>query len=106
MTSQPSRPNPEAGSLRLLRAAALVTVLAGAVGSVALMLRAGHRNPSRMLLTLFAFWVLSPFIALVWAHAVSKRWPALTRATLYGVMMVVTLCSLAIYATVALGPPR
>jgi len=106
LTAKPSRPKPDAGSFHRLRTAALIAVLAGAAGSVALMLRAGHRNPSRILLALFAFWVLSPFIALVWAHSVSKRWQALTRATLYGMMMLLTLGSVAIYAAVALGPPR
>jgi hypothetical protein len=81
-------------------------VLAGAVGSVGLMLRAGHGNPSRLLLVLFALWVLSPFIALVLANMVSKRWSVLTRATLYTVMLVLTSGSLAIYGDVALGPPR
>jgi len=36
------------------------------------MLRAGHQNPSRVLLVLFAIWVLSPFVALVFALIVSK----------------------------------
>jgi hypothetical protein len=70
------------------------------------MLHAGHRNPSRLLLVLFALWVLSPFIALVLANMVSKRWSVLTRATLYTVMLVLTVGSLAIYGDVALGPPR
>ena len=45
-------------------------------------------------------------MALVLAHVVSKRWSALTRATLYSVMLVLTLGSLAMYRDVALGPPR
>jgi len=71
-----------------------------------LMLRVGHRNPSRILLTLFGIWVLSPFLALVWASLVSKRWPALTRTTLYVMMLFLALASLASYADVAFGPPR
>ena len=89
-----------------LRAVALTLVLAGAVGSLGLMLYAGRRNSSRVLLVLFALWVLSPFIALVFANVVSKRWSALSRATLYSVMLILTLGSLAIYGDVALGPPR
>jgi hypothetical protein len=95
MTSKVSR------LLGLLRA-----TVAGAAGSLGLTLRVGHRNNSRILLMLFGIWVLSPFIALVSAGVVSKRWPVLTRATLYGVMLVLTLGSLAIYGGVALGPPR
>jgi hypothetical protein len=106
MTPKVSRGRTEGGFLGLLHAAALIAVLAGAVGSVCLMLRAGHRNPSRLLLVLFALWVLSPFIALVLANMVSKRWSVLARATLYTVMLVITVGSLAIYGDVALGPPR
>ncbi|MGO9273301.1 MAG: hypothetical protein ACLQOO_24205 [Terriglobia bacterium] len=105
-TSEVSRGRPEGGFLGLLRAAALIAVLAGAAGSVGLTLHAVRRNDSRILLVLFALWVLSPFIALVLANVVSKRWSALTRATLYGVMLALTLGSLAIYGEVALGPPR
>ena len=106
MTSKVSRRRTEGGFLGILHSAALIAVLAGAVGSVGLMLHAGHRNPSRLLLVLFALWVLSPFIALVLANMVSKRWSVLTRATLYTVMLVLTVGSLAIYGDVALGPPR
>ena len=106
MTPSVSQRRTEGGFLGLLHAAALIAVLAGAVGSVGLMLRAGHHNPSRLLLVLFALWVLSPFIVLVLADMVSKRWPVLTRGTLYTVMLVLTVGSLAIYGDVALGSPR
>lgn len=106
MSSKVSRGGPEGGFLGLLRAVALISVLAGAVGSVGLTLHAGRRNDSRILLVLFALWVLSPFMALVLANMVSKRWSVLTRATLYSVMLVLTLGSLAIYGVVALGHPR
>jgi hypothetical protein len=105
-TSEVSRGRPEAGFLVLLRAAALIAVLAGAAGSLALMLHAGRRNDSRVLLVLFTIWVLFPFVALVVADVVSKRWSVLTRATLHSVMLVLTLGSLAIYGDVALWPPR
>jgi hypothetical protein len=106
MTSNVSRGRTAGGFLGLLHAAALIAVVAGAVGSVGLMLRAGHRNPSRLLLVLFALWVLSPFIALVLVNMGSKRWSVLTQATLHTVMLVLTVGSLAIYGDVALGPPR
>lgn len=93
-------------SLSVLRTAALIALPAGAAGSIALMLRAGHRNPSRVLLILFTIWVLSPFVALVFAIIVSKSWSVITRATLYAVVLVLTVTSLAIYGDVALGPPR
>ena len=105
MTSKVSRGRPEGGFLGRLRAAALIAVLVGAGGSVGLMLRAGHRSP-RLLLVLFAIWVLSPFMALVLANVVLKRWSVLTRATLYSVTLVLTLGSLAIYGDDALRHRR
>ena len=106
ITSKASRAWPERRFLGLLRRATLIAVLARAAGSLGLMFYAGRRQNSRILLLLFAIWVLSPFIALLWANVVSKCWSILTRATLYSVMLVLTLGSLAIYGDVALGPPR
>jgi hypothetical protein len=106
MASNESQGKSEARFLIVLRDAALIALLVGAVGSVGLMLRAGHRNPSRLLIILFTFWVLSPFMVLVLANVVSKRWSVLTRATLYVVMLVITFGSLAIYGALAFGPLR
>ena len=91
------------GGFSGLRAAALIAVLAGTTGSVGFLLRAGQRTP-RLLLVLMAIWVLSPFIALVLANVVSKRWSVFTRATLYCVTLVLTLGSLAIYGALILPP--
>jgi len=101
-----SQGKPAPGFLGVLRAAALIALPAGAAGSLGFMLRAGHQNPSRVLLVLFAIWVLSPFVALVFALIVSKDWSVLTRATLHGVILILTVSSLAIYGDVAFGPPR
>src|SRR5713226_4949856 len=94
----------EDGFLGRLRATGLIAVLFGAAGSVGLMLRAGH--PPLFLRVLFLIWVLSPFAALLLADMVSKRWPVLTRATLYSVMLVITVGSLAIYGHDALWPRK
>ena len=106
ITSKTSRGKGEDGLLGLLRTAALIAAVAGAAGSTGLMLRVGHRNNSRMLLLLFGIWVLSPFMSVVLATLVSRRWSVLTRTTLYGGMLVLTAGSLAIYGDVAFGPPR
>lgn len=93
----------------LLRTVALIAVVAGATGSIGLLLRVGYRNDAVMpviLLFLFTGWVLSPFVALVLVDRVSKRWSVATRATLHWVMLIVTLVSLGIYGAVALSPPR
>ena len=105
-SSKVSRGSPERGFLGLLRGAALSAVLAGAVGCFGLMLYAGRRQKSLILIGLFTVWDLSPFVGLVCAHVISKHWAVLTRATLYSVMLVLTLGSLAIYGDVVLGPPR
>jgi hypothetical protein len=101
MTSQG---RPEGGFLGVLRASAMVAVVAGAAGSVGFMLRAGRRTP-RLLLILFVIWVLSPFVALAWAGVVSKRWSIPTRVTLYCVAILLTLGSLAMYGGLVSPPP-
>ena len=93
----------EQGVFGLLRRATLITLLAGAGASLAFMLRAGHRQSSRVLVLLFGIWVLFPFVTAVWAHVFSKRWAVVVRAPLYVVMLVVTLVSLPIYGAVAYG---
>jgi hypothetical protein len=102
-TSEANPGKPDGGFLGLQRTLALIAVVVGAVGSLALMLRAGRSTP-RLLLVCFAVWVLSPFVALAWANMVSKRWPVLTRVTLYCVTLVVTLGALAFYGGVILPP--
>ena len=103
MTSILSDENSERGSLGRLRATALIAVLVGAGGSLALMFHAGQRTP-RLLLVLFTFWVLAPFVTLVLAYVVSTRWSVLTRTTLYVVTLVITLGSLATYGHDAWRP--
>jgi len=105
MTYNVSRGRPERGFLGPLRRAALVAALVGAVGSVGFLVHAAQRT-SLLLLVLLALWVLSPFVVVVFADVVSKRWSVLTRATLYGAMLVVTLGSLAIYLDDALRPRK
>ena len=104
ITAKASRGRPDGGFLGVLHAVALSAVVAGALGSVGFMLWVGHRNPSRFLLVLFLIWDLSPFLALVLANMVSKRWSANTRATLYVVMLILSLSSLALYGDVVWRP--
>jgi cell division protein FtsW (lipid II flippase) len=83
-----------------------MAALAGAIGSVALTLYTGRHNDSRVLMAIFTFWVISPFIVLLIAAARWKRWTDPTRAALFIVALLLSLISLAIYGNVALGPPR
>lgn len=64
MAAKRNAGTPESGRLGPLRTAAMLAVVAGAVGSVGLTLRAGHRNNSLVLQMLFLIWVLLPFVAL------------------------------------------
>jgi len=89
--------------MTLLRKTALVALVIGAAGSIALMLQAGRNSP-RLLVVLFTMWVLSPFVVLAAADAVSKGWSVQTRATLYTVMLVVALGSLVAYGVDASRP--
>jgi hypothetical protein len=86
-----------------LRTAARLAVVVGAIGSVGFMLRAGRSTP-RLLLAAFVVWGLSPFVALAWANTVAPRWPALTRATLSWLTIVLTLGSLVMYSELIKRP--
>ena len=103
MASEVRPESSESSLLGFLRTAAPIAVLAGAAGSVGLMLRAGRRNQSQILMLLFGIWVLSPFVAAFLAHVFSKRWPVVTRATLYAVMLALTVGSLTIYGDFVFG---
>jgi len=96
----------EGRSLGVLRLVALIVSVAGALGSLSLTLWFGRRNPSYILPALFAIWVLSPFVAMVLACTVSKRWSIITRASLYCVTLVLTLVSLSIYFYFVFWPPE
>jgi hypothetical protein len=70
----------------------------GAVASLILMFNAGRNQKSFLLIVLFTGWVLSPFIALLIADVISKRWLLKTRATLYFLTLFITLVSLLGYS--------
>ena len=96
MTSETMREKSHRAPLDGLRVTALIALAAGAAGSLVLLLRASSRRQP-LLTALFVIWVLSPFALLAIASMRSKHWPALTRATLHCVKLVVALASLAIY---------
>jgi hypothetical protein len=94
------------GHRRFLRVVALGAIAIGAIGSLGFMLYVGHRNSSRILLALFALWVLSPFVGLAVAYVFSKRWTDFARSVLYRATLILALGSMAIYGDVAFGMPR
>lgn len=90
----------------MLRKAGLLAIVIGGVGSVALTLYTGRRNPSALLMAAFAIWVLLPFVALAVADAMSANWSALTRTVLHTLMIVVAIDNPGTYGYIAFGPPR
>jgi hypothetical protein len=88
------------------RALAMLAIVVGGAGSLALMLRAGSRNPSLLLIAVFAVWVLAPFVGLGIAQKRSERWPDLARGMLYAAILIIAAGSLIIYYNVLMHPPR
>ena len=80
----------------VLRSAALVAIVFGAVGSIGL-LRHAQQHPPPLIVAGFVVWVLAPFALLALANFRSRRWPAPVRTTLHVITLVVTIGSLAIY---------
>lgn len=81
-----------------LRILALIVLLIGAIGSLGFMFIAGRNQNSVILLVLFMIWVLSPFVGLIVAAKISKKWTVLTRLALYWLMLVLSIGSLIIYS--------
>lgn len=79
---------------------ALIVLLFGALASLGLVFYKGRHNASILLRLLFAIWVLSPFIGLIVARAVSKRWSAITRGILYCLMFFISMGSMVGYSGV------
>jgi len=61
---------------------ALILVFSGAAGSFVATLVAGHHNHSLVLVAFFYIWVLSPFIGMIVAFLISRRWPPAVRVRL------------------------
>ena len=91
-------------SLNFLRIVALAILLLSCFGSVWLVVNAGSHNDSALLRSLFATWVLSPFMALAITSVFSARWSFITRVVLYSIMIFTGLGSLVGYSG-ALSPP-
>src|SRR4051812_45797364 len=92
--------------MNLLQSSARLAAIVGALGSASFSLYAGRRNSSWLLLGLFVIWVISPFAALLWASIVSFRWSTFAVRLIYGLMLILAAVSLAVFGSVALGPPR
>ena len=88
------------------RGAALIALVISAGGCDYLMFRVGRRNPSVLLMAMFAAWVAAPFAALVWCHRAAKQWSDTLQVVLHATSLLVAIASLFIYGYVAFGPAR
>jgi hypothetical protein len=88
-----------------LRTVALILVSVGAVGSLYFMFNASRNQNSILLITLFTVWILSPFVGLFLADKFSNRWTVTVRASLYWLMIILTIVSLVAYSG-ALNTPK
>jgi hypothetical protein len=70
----------------------------GALVSLDFTLHAGHNNKSVLLVALFVAWVLSPFCALLIAHAIYRLELPIIRVTLYWLMLIIALGSIVGYS--------
>jgi hypothetical protein len=86
-----------------LRTAGRIAIAIGGVGSVALTLEAGHRNPSAFLMAMFAGWVLLPFLVLGYADRLSRTWTRSAGVRLSVLMFFESTVSLAVYGFMAFG---
>lgn len=102
MNAEASAQAPGSRSPSLLRVAGLIALFVGAAGSLGFFFHASQ-HPPLLLIVLFLIWIVSPFVALGAADLISKRWSNLTRRTLYVVMMVVTVGTLAVYGDDAMA---
>jgi ABC-type enterochelin transport system permease subunit len=91
-------------SQNTIRTLALKVLIIGSVGSFGLMLYTGRHNSSVILLSLFAIWVLSPFIGLIVLNWISARWGDMLRTTLSILIICITVVSLLGYSGL-LKPP-
>ena len=91
-------------NLNLLQTMATIVAIAGAIGSLYFMFKAGRYQKSILLIALFTGWVLSPFVGLFFATKTSNRWIITARTLLYWLMIILAIGSLVAYSG-ALIPP-
>ena len=84
----------------------MVPASLGAAAAAALTAYAGRHNPSVGLVLLFVGWVTLPFAALAVANGRAGTAAPRARTVWRAVTNLIGLASVAVYATIAFGPPR
>lgn len=85
-------------------ALAKAATIASAIVSLGCTFWVGQHNRSVMLAMLFAVWVLSPFLGLLWARRFAYWYQFAAQAMVYGLIFVVSIGSAAFYLAAAFGP--
>ena len=85
-------------NLSSFRSIAFFIILAGAGASLDFVLHTGAKNHSIFLVLLFVVWVLSPFVGLLAANAMSIRWPSRNRVLFYVLVLLISVGSVACYS--------
>lgn len=85
-------------------ALARVATIVSAIVSLGCMFWVGQHNRSIVLVTLFALWVLSPFIGLLWTRRFAYWYQYAAQAMIYGLIFLVSIGSAIFYAIAAFGP--
>jgi hypothetical protein len=88
----------------VFRVIATALALISVAASLIMVILAGRHNRSLLLPILFILWVASPFAALLIANRISRPWSALTRITVYWLMLVISAGCLVSYSGL-LSPP-
>jgi len=81
-------------------------IVLGAAGSIGLVLFVGRAQRSVVLMVLFILWVASPFVALAVARVAARSSAAFNGPSFSVLTCSIAAASLALYGTVAFGPPR
>lgn len=89
-------------SLRVIRR---LVVGVGAGASVGLMWATGRRNPSVLLLAMFAVWVLMPYAAILAIERRLDSTGASARTALTSAALIVMLSSIGVYGFAFAAPP-
>ena len=83
--------------IKFLQSLSLLILIAGALGSLIMVIYTGRNNSSHFLVILFIGWVLSPFLGCYVARKISSRWSQVKRRSLYLYIIIISLASLFIY---------
>ncbi|MBD0331867.1 MAG: hypothetical protein ICV66_04370 [Chitinophagaceae bacterium] len=89
---------PRISNLKLLRTAAVIATLIGAIGSLYFMFHADRNQKSILLIILFTGWVLSPVLGLLLTSKISRQWTVPTQTFLHWLMMIMSVVLLIAYS--------